>query len=399
MQYTQFIVDIIGGILPKIKKIRHKLHSVPELGFQEERTAEILIRELQNFGYRDVVRMACTGVVAVLDSTRPGKTVALRVEMDALPIQEPELAPNRSKHDGVMHACGHDGHMAILLATAAVLMETLIKYQNLFNGKIKFIFQPAEEISQGSEKMIANLALENPRVDAIYGFHNISRYNEGLFVVSSRCATSGGATFKINVHGKGGYVSSKHKLCNPIYVGSIIVQSINDIASRIISPSEPAIVEITKFYSKGFEDGVKDRIPDMVEICGAIRTISEESKLKIKNAIIKLVNGIATAFDMVVENTFGTDIHPGFNNPYETTLMLNTAKKILGEKRVKTIDDPIMSPEDFSNYLKEVPGCFFLIGNGSENGVLHEDKYKFNDNIIPDSVQVLSEIAIEYLKS
>jgi len=274
----------INTILPKIVEMRHQLHRYPEVANEEFHTAEAIIKILKQFGYTTAVNIAHTGVMAVLDSGKPGKTMAIRSEMDALPIQEESNLPFQSKVNGKMHACGHDGHMAILVGTAYVLM----KCKDHLNGKVKFIFQPAEEIGEGSRKMIEAGVLKNPDVDAIFGYHNMTRYESRKLAV------------------KKGFVT---------------------------------------------DSGDKDNIPSI------------------------------------------------FNSAYETELVFDVGKKVLGQANILSEIDTIKASEDFANYLEEVSGCFMFIGNGSAYGKLHQSDYQFNDDIIPCSIEILSNLALAYLNA
>lgn len=220
--------ELIQEFLPEAVKIRHAIHAHPELSNDELKTSALVAQTLKNHGYAVTTRVGGTGVVAILDSGKPGKTVALRADMDALPLQEKNDLSFQSTQAGKMHACGHDGHTASLLLAAAVLMQLKKK----LTGKIKFIFQPAEENGTGALSMIENGVLENPKVDAIFGLHNTPYSDAGVVKVKPGCILAGQDAFKIIVKGKGGHAAHPTKIIDPIYIGSQIVQAIQSIVSR-----------------------------------------------------------------------------------------------------------------------------------------------------------------------
>lgn len=381
---------IIQKLLPKIIKIRHQIHANPELANEEIETASLIAKILKNFGCEVATGIAGTGVCALLDSGKPGRTVALRAEMDALPIQEESNSLCKSKNAGKMHACGHDGHMATQLAVAGALSEC----KDQFKGKIKFIFQPAEETAgSGALAMINNDALEYPKVDAIFCFHGTHRYEVNKLVTKVGCLMAGHDTFTIRIKGRGGYASSPNAACDPIYIGSLITQAVQNITSRVSSPIEPAIISITQFHA----GNTYNVIPNEAFLNGSIRTVTADTQEKIKRKIINIATGIVNSFDATVEIDFEHHLSPTFNYPEETELVLRTAKRILREENIISTLAPIMAPEGFSNYLERVPGCFFFMGNGSKRGTIHKADYEFNDDLIPIAAEILGTVAMDYL--
>jgi amidohydrolase len=279
--------EILQRLLPQLIKIRHQIHSNPELANGERNTASLIIKTLKQYGYQVNTGIAGNGISAVLDSKKPGRTVALRADMDALPLHEQTNLPYQSINKGIMHACGHDGHTVTLLAVAGALMECTQQFQ----GKIKFIFQPAEEIGTGAAAMIENGILEEPKVDAIFGYHNTPRSKPGMVVTKSGCIMAGQDTFSVTIKGKGGHAAHLNTVIDPIYIGSAIIQAIQSIVSRFTSPIDSVVVSVTEFHAVAYKV-----TPDEAKLTGTIRTITSESQNKVKQQLKNIVDGIATTF-------------------------------------------------------------------------------------------------------
>ena len=380
---------VLHNLLDEMIEVRHQIHQTPELAKQEKYTALLVSNTLKKYGYDVKENIGGYGVSAILDSGKPGRTVALRAEMDALPIQEETRLAYKSIHDNVMHACGHDGHTATLLMVAAAL----IPFKDKFKGKIKFIFQPAEETGSGALAMINAGILDNPRVDAIFGYHNTPKCEAGLFKTKIGCFMAGQDTFNIIIKGRGGHAANPNNIIDPIYIGSLLIQAIQSIVSRFNYPLEPLIISITQFHS-GTTHNV---IADNAFINGTIRTCSVESRQKIKQRLIELTKSIVESFGAKAEVEYQYCFPPTINYKDETELALNVAKEIIGEDNASYLDEQSMASEDFSYYLEKIPGCFFFIGNGVNKGVVHSSKYEFNDKIIPIAAEIMAQVAINYL--
>ncbi len=379
-------------LIPDMVKMRHHIHSYPELAGEETATALMIADKLKNFDLQVSTGIAGAGIVAILDSGKLGKTVALRAELDALPIFEQSTAPYKSKIDGKMHACGHDGHIATSLTIAGILSNC----KDHFKGRIKFIFQPAEETSgSGAIKMVDNNVLENPKVDAIFAFHGTHRYELGKFATKVGCLMASHDTFIINLKGEGGYVSSAYSRNNPIYIGSLIVQDLKNLQSNSSSSSEVPIISVTQFHA-GDSHNI---IPNEVSIIGSIRAISISTQTQIKEQIIKTVMESAKRFGMEITVNFHDNLPPVINSSYETELVVKVAETILGKENVISTMDTIMAPEGFASYLEKIPGCFFYMGNGSQRGSVHKADYDFNDETIPLAAEVLSMVIMTYLNT
>lgn len=382
----------ITELIPEMINLRHYIHSNPELSGEENSTALIIANVLEKFGYSVELGLAGTGVCAILDSGRPGKTIAFRAEMDALPIKEQTGAPYKSKIDGKMHACGHDGHMVTLLAVAGALKNC----QEFFNGKIKFIFQPAEETSgSGAIEIVKQKVLENPKVDAIFTCHGTHRYETNVVATKVGCLLAGHDTFIIRIRGGGGYVSAAYAGCNPIHIGSLILQNLDKLKNNFTRFDDPVIMSVTQFQA----GNAHNIIPREATLTGSVRTTSIVTQKKIQQEIIKTVKETTEKYNVEGSVDFQDSLPPLVNSCFETELVLKAAEQVLGENNTISKMDTLMAPEGFSAYLEKVPGCFFFIGNGLHRGRVHTSDYDFNDDTISIAAEILSLTAIEYLNS
>lgn len=371
----------ISAILPEIIKLRQTIHSHPELKYQEFKTAELIATTLKSFGYEPETGIAKTGVVATLDSGKPGKTVALRADMDALPLQEKTNLPFASQIPGQMHACGHDGHVATLLLAAYILK----KHSADFSGKIKFIFQPAEEGGHGAQLMIDEGVLKN--VDAIFGYHNIPTFPKNKILVREACILAGCANFVIEVKGIGGHSSAPEKAMNPIHLGSNLFQTIHNLINQKNPPFDQAVIAITQFHS-GAADNV---ISDKAIMRGTIRFTNPKTIELIKSKMQQVVSeaNASIEFPQITPATI--------NSKNETAFVKNLAEKLFGSDNVQTLEKNLMATEDFSFYLNQIPGCFFLIGTGVDKQYVHHPEFTFEDEILPIAGELMATIALKYL--
>ena len=381
--------SLLQRLLPETIDLRHQLHANPELAHEEYETAALVSKTLRKFAYEVTEGIGGTGVSAVLDSGKPGKTVALRADMDALPIHEETDLAYRSTRDGKMHACGHDGHTATLLAAAGALMQC----KDHFQGKIKFIFQPAEETGTGAAAMIEDGVLESPKVDAIFGYHNSTKSDFGVFKTKMNCLFASQDVFTVVIHGKGGHGAYPHLTVDPIYIGSLIIQALQGIVSRCSAPAEPVVLSVTQFHA----GNTHNVIPSEATFQGTLRAITPANQAMLKEKLTDITTNIATSFGATAEINFSYSFPPTFNHPQKTQLTYDVAKKVLREKYVALLTEPGMASEDFSYYLKKIPGCYFWMGIGPKEYHPHNLRYEFNNAIIPIAPEMLPQMAIDYL--
>jgi amidohydrolase len=380
---------IIQTIFPYFRDIRRQIHTNPELRYEENQTAELVAKELKKIGLTVQTEIGKTGVVGLLDSGKMGKTVALRAEMDALPITEISDLPYRSKNSGKMHACGHDGHTATLLATAYVLNQL----REEFSGKIKFIFQPAEEGGAGAKAMINDGVLENPKVDVIFCYHNHPSGASGTLITKEGCLLYGNTDFVLIVRGKGGHAATPNLAIDPITIAANIVQNIPLLMRELADSIEPTIVTVTQFNS-GVATNV---IPDTATLAGTIRASSTKKTKQAQQRFERMAQSIAQAHNADTEITWQEIYPPTINPPKETEWVLSQARQLLGQDKVKIKSAPTRASEDFSFFLQKIPGCYFMIGNSENSPVCHSSQYDFNDEILPMATEVLATLAINYL--
>ncbi len=382
--------SLVSDLIPELIKIRQQIHRNPELSFKEHQTANLIVKQLQTYGITDIqTEIGKTGVLVVIDSGKSGKTVALRADMDALPMLEKTGKPYASQNKEVMHACGHDGHTATLLGVAAVLN----KLRDSFKGKVKLLFQPAEEIGAGAQAMIADGALN--QVDAVFGYHNAPGV-VGQIATKPGTILAGVDSFKITIHGKGGHASLPQLCIDPILIGSHLVVALQSLISRRIAATDNAVITIAQF-----DAGTKENIiPDDALLKGSMRTITASQREFLVKEMTHLVNHIATGFGARVEIEFIQILTPTINTIKETELVAEIARKNFGADSLIHLPNPLMVSEDFAYFLEKAPGCFFFIGTGASiESEEHNSHYDFNDNILPVAVRMMSAVALGFLQS
>lgn len=380
------IQKILEQLLPQITQIRQTIYANPELKYEEHQTAKLVAQTLEKWGYEVKTGIAKTGVSAIIDSGKPGKTVALRGDMDALPITEKTNLSYASKNIGKMHACGHDGHTATLLAIAGALIQC----RDQFKGKIKLIFQPAEEGGAGAAVMIQEGILEN--VDAIFGYHNMP-LPLGKVAVKSACIFAGADFFKIHIYGKGSHAAFPHKSVDPIWVGSNIVQGLQAIVSRNTAAIDPIVLSVTEFHA----GNAVNIIPETASLTISLRTTSPAIRNVAMQQCQNIAEGIAASFGARAEIEMISTCPPTMNSVPESDLVFQTAAEIYSKENVLKLINPFMVTEDFAFFLEKIPGCFFLVGNGEVNADLHTPHYNFQDSIIPIAARVMIQSAFNFL--
>ena len=376
-----FSVPSLDALADEAKGWRRTIHQHPELLFDLPKTAALVTEKLTEFGCDEVVTgIAKTGVVAVINGSRgPGRTIALRSDMDALPMAEQTNLPYASKVENMMHACGHDGHTAMLLATAKQLAES-----RDFAGKVVLIFQPAEEGGAGARVMIEEGVLERFGIEEVYGMHNQPGLDIGSFAIRGGPMMAGGDRFVITINGKGGHAAYPHLSHDPVVAGAQMIVAMQAIASRFTNPFDPVVVSIT--YLEGGNAGALNVIPAAIRLGGTIRTMNTETRKMVEERFREVVSSTAKSFgsEAVI------DWRPGYpvtvNDPVKTKLAAKAAAAVAGAEKVDTDWPATMGSEDFSYMLEKRPGALIWLGNG-DSADLHNPAYDFNDGAIVHGVR------------
>ncbi len=379
------IINSIAAMKDEIAEWRRDIHANPELGFEEHRTAKVVADKLAGFGCDEVATgIGQTGVVAVIKgrTQASGKVVGLRCDMDALPIIEATGLPYASTKQGVMHACGHDGHTAMLLGAARYLAET-----RNFDGTAVLIFQPAEEGKGGGREMVNEGMLDRFGVQEVYGMHNRPGDPVGKFSIRSGPMMAGADRISITVKGKGAHAARPHDGLDPIVAASHIVIALQSIVSRSVDPLESAVVTIGRI--QGGNAG--NVIPDEVRMLGTARTFSTDVQDIVEQRVIEVVENTARALGADAEVRYLRDYPVTINSEQETAFAAEVARQVTGEMGVDTDVAPTMGAEDFSYMLNERPGALIWIGNGDSAG-LHHPAYNFNDEVIPAGVSYWAQL-------
>lgn len=381
--------ELIDSYLDELIAIRRDLHKHPELGFEETRTAGIVSEKLDGWGMEVHTGLAETGVVGTLAAGSPGKSLALRADMDALPLQETNTFDHRSVNDGIMHACGHDGHTAMLLGAARYLAET-----RNFTGTVHFIFQPAEEGGGGGRVMVEEGLFDRFPADAVYGLHNRSDQEAGFFGMRTGSIMAATDNFEIVVKGKGTHAAMPHKGIDPIVTASEIVSALQSIVARNVPPLQSAVISTTQFNS----GTTWNIIPETAILRGCVRTRLPDVRDHIQLAMERVISGVCVAHGAGYEFSFISGYPPTVNTRREMEACARAAIKVAGPDRVDSDTPPLMASEDFSYYLERVPGCYAFLGNGKQS-VTHRADYDFNDEIIPVGVQYWATLVEQELGS
>lgn len=364
---------------------RRHIHQKPELNFDVFETAAFVTEKLKEFGCDEVVTgIGKTGVVGIIRGGKgSGSTVGLRADMDALPITETTGKPYASQTPGKMHACGHDGHTAMLLGAAKYLAET-----RNFAGSVAVIFQPAEEGGGGGNEMVKDGMMDRFSIQKVFGMHNMPGLPVGQFAIRPGPIMAATAEFTITVKGRGGHAAMPHGTIDPIVIASQLVGALQTIASRNTDPVESVVVSVTKFHA----GDAYNVIPEAAEIAGTVRSLKKEVARKAEQRIRQLCAGLAAAHDTTIEVDYDANYPVTFNHPDETVFSGDIAAEVAGDAQVQRAIQPVMGGEDFSYMLEARPGAFIFIGNGDSAG-LHHPAYDFNDEVIPHGVSYWVKLA------
>ena len=377
----------------ELVNIRRHLHENPELGFEEVATAQYIADYLAGLGLEVTSQVAKTGVVALLRGARPGKTVAIRADMDALPIQELNEVPYKSKHPGKMHACGHDAHVAAAIGAARILWEL----RDQINGNVKFIFQPAEEAPGGAEPMIAAGVLENPTVDAIIGGHVWGGLESGIIEVMSGPTMASSDIIRLKIIGKGGHAAQPHTTIDPIVIASEIVGALQKLVSRQTDPFESVVISICSFHA----GDVFNVIPHSAYLEGAVRTLNNELRQELPHKIEKIIRGITEPYGATYELDYYLGYPVTVNDPGVTETVRKAAVSVLGADKVRVAARASMGGEDYAYFLNKVPGTYIRIGTRNpEKGIcqeMHHPRFDIDEAVLELTPVVYAQAAFDLL--
>ncbi|RJG07191.1 amidohydrolase [Noviherbaspirillum cavernae] len=393
------LIDPIIQFHSELQKIRRDIHAHPELCFEEQRTADVVANKLTEWGIPVLRGMGITGVVGVISKGKGTRAVGLRADMDALPMQEINSFPHASKHEGKMHACGHDGHTAMLLGAAHYLSQ-----HGDFDGTVYVIFQPAEEGGGGARRMMDDGLFTQCPMEAVFGMHNWPGVAVGTFGVTTGPMMASSNEFEVVVRGKGAHAAQPHKGIDPIMVAIQIAQSWQTIISRNRNPLDAGVLSITQIHS----GSATNVIPDEATLIGTVRTFTTGALDLIEQRMRAIAEHTAAAFDAQVDFGFNRNYPPLINHEKETAFAIEVLQSVVGAQNVDTKVEPTMGAEDFAFMLQEKPGCYVFIGNGegahrdSGHGLgpcnLHNPSYDFNDDLLPIGATYWVRLAEAYLR-
>ena len=393
------MIESILADAASIAAVRRDLHAHPELCFQEQRTSDLIAQQLTDWGIPVHRGMGRTGVVGIVKNGSSTRAVGLRADMDALPMTEHNTFAHASQHAGKMHACGHDGHTAMLLAAA----KHLSKHRN-FDGTVYLVFQPAEEGGGGAREMIADGLFEKFPMEAMFGAHNWPGMAAGQFALKSGPVFASSNEFKIVLRGKGAHAAMPHNGIDPVPAACLMVQAFQTIITRNKRPIDPGVISVTMIHT-GEATNV---VPDSCEIQGTVRTFTLDVLDMIERRMKQVAEGVAQTFELTCEFEFRRNYPPTINHDNETAFVGRVLTEMVGAANVQPFE-PTMGAEDFSFYLQHKPGCYFLIGNGDGSHrvgghgmgpcMLHNPSYDFNDELIPLGGSMWVRMAEEWLNS
>lgn len=371
-------------------QMRRDFHQHPELGFEETRTSGIVAQTLRDLGLEVQTGVAQTGVVGVLEGATDGPTIMLRFDMDALPIQEESEIPYASQNEGVMHACGHDGHTTIGLTVARLMSQ----HQDKIAGRLKFVFQPAEEGLGGAFAMIADGVLKAPKPDVALAMHLWTPEPFGkVRIVEGPCMSSS-SVFTLTVQGKGGHGAAPHLAVDPVLAAAHIVAALQSIVSRNVNPQDSVVVSIGQFQA-GTTFNV---IPDKAFLKGTVRSYDNDLHRMIYRRILEMATSMAEAFSCKVSMETIAIVQAVVNAAEPTAVVYDAAARVMGEENI--VAKRTMASEDMGFFLDEVPGCYFFIGAGNEDEAQfphHHPRFNFDERAMIDGVAVMGQAVANYV--
>jgi hippurate hydrolase len=370
------IIENVAQFHGELTNWRRDIHAHPELGFEEHRTSDLVAEKLAEFGYEVFRGIGRTGVVGRLRTGTSARSIGLRADMDALPIEEKTNLAYSSRHEGRMHACGHDGHTTMLLGAARHLAET-----RNFDGTLHLIFQPAEEGLGGGQAMVEDGLFERFPCDAIFGMHNRPGLAVGKFQIRTGPMMAGGAYFDITITGRGAHGARPESGIDPVVVASHITTALQTVVSRNVRPLDTAVLSVTQIHA----GDAYNVIPEQAFIRGTARAFDANTLALIEQSMGRIASGIASGFGATAEVDFRALFPPLVNDAAETEFIADTAAELVGADNVNRNGNPVMASEDFSFMLARRPGAYIQIGNGDAAGgcEVHNPGYDFNDAALP----------------
>lgn len=366
------MISDIAGLASEMTEWRRHLHAHPEFGFEEKRTAAFVASKLREFGLDEVVEgVGGTGVVATLRRGSGNRSIALRADMDALRIPEQGNQAYKSRNAGVMHACGHDGHTAMLLGAAKLLVE-----EGGFDGTVRFVFQPAEEWGRGALAMIDDGIMQRFPFDEIYGIHNMPGFPIGHFQTRPGAIMSAEDNFEIVLRGVGGHAARPHSGNEVLVAACALVTNLQTIVSRRLNPADISVVSVTELIT----DGTRNALPGLARILGDARSFRSEVSAEIERQMRIIAEGIAIAHNLSAEVIYTREFVPLLNDPALAEQAFAAAGDVFEAGSIEVRKEPMTASEDFAHFLDHVPGCFVFLGNGRDSAPLHNPNYDFNDD-------------------
>ncbi|MBC8062780.1 MAG: amidohydrolase [Clostridiaceae bacterium] len=391
--FEKEILKKAKDINEQLIEIRRDIHAHPEIGLEEIRTSNLIADKLESLGIDTKRGVGKTGVVGLLKGKYEGKTILLRSDMDCLALEERNQLQYKSENKGLMHACGHDAHVAWLIGAAEILSE----FKEELHGNIKFVFQPAEEISQGARLMIEDGVLEDPKVDAAIGAHVWPYIESGKIGVKAGAIMAATDHFQLTIYGKGGHGAHPHKCIDPILTATEIYMAFQTIISRRLNPLQPAVITVGKFNA----GTAYNIIPDVAILEGTIRTISNETRSFIAVEMEKIIKGITTANGTDYKFDYEQYHPPVVNEKNMSTLVERAIVDMFGDETLLRVEEPAMTGEDFSYFQEQVPGVFFWVGIANKgcgsNVPLHASNFMVDEDVIHKASALFAKCALDFL--
>ncbi|MDP1651283.1 MAG: M20 aminoacylase family protein [Rhodocyclaceae bacterium] len=376
-------LDFLPELAARIATLRRDLHAHPELAFDEKRTAAVVAGHLRKLGIEVHEGIAKTGVVGCLKAGNSPRAIGLRADMDALPLPELNTFPHRSRNEGRMHACGHDGHTAMLLGAAEALVA--LRDSGNFDGTVYFIFQPAEEHEGGGRVMVEEGLFERFPMQMVFGLHNWPGLPAGSIAVTEGPVMAGADRIEIVINARGAHAAMPHQGTDAILAGADLVQALQSLVSRAIDPLDAAVVSVTRFHA-GHADNI---LPEQAVLGGTVRAFRPELQDLLEEGIGRICTGIETTHRVRIELHYARGYPPTINAEEPSFICREVARQVVGGEKVMTHLKPSMGAEDFAYLSRVVPGCYVWLGNGPGEGgcMLHSPHYDFNDEIIATGIR------------